>query len=87
MQTTITAVLVTLALGGLLAGCAQRPKEWMKVSKEYTTAEFRRDYSDCTRRGDLDEECMKSRGWVPVTPGKDDKKPAPDNYRRPQDRQ
>jgi hypothetical protein len=86
MRTTITAVLVTLAFGGLVAGCAERPKEWMKVNREYTTADFRRDYSDCTRKGDLDEECMKSKGWVTVTPAKDDTKTAPDNYRRPQER-
>jgi hypothetical protein len=79
---------VAVLIGGLLlavAGCAQE-KEWMKVGSPYTTAEFRRDYADCTRSGGLDEDCMRSRGWVSVTPGRAEKpEPPPEQQqlRRP----
>jgi hypothetical protein len=77
--------LVARALGlGLLlalAGCAQE-KEWMKVGQPYTTEEFRRDYAECSRGGSLDESCMRSRGWVSVSPGRVEKPlPAPDPRR------
>ncbi len=70
---------VALGLAVLLgaAACGDRPKEWLKVNQKYTTEEFRRDYAQCTRSGKLDEECMKGRGWVAVSPGKEAKPTAP----------
>jgi hypothetical protein len=63
------AAIALLAVGVLLVlgGCAQE-KEWMKVGTDYSTEEFRRDHSACSRGGRLDEECMRSRGWITVTP-------------------
>lgn len=72
----LTGVLLGAGLATLLAGCGPADdREWMKVGQRYTTEEFRRDYRDCSKDGRLDDECMKSRGWVAVTPGKVEEKP------------
>ena len=53
----------------VLAACAsETERQWMKMDQPYTTAEFRRDLAACTKNGDVDDACMKSRGWVAVTP-------------------
>ena len=66
-------VRIALAATLLLAGCAQ-DKQWMKVGESYTTAEFRRDYTECSRsKGTLDDDCMRSRGWVDMKPSKGDR--------------
>jgi hypothetical protein len=62
--------LIALSLLGL-AGCsASDDREWMKVDKRYTKEEFQRDYKECSRKGDLDDACMRQRGWVSVNPSK-----------------
>jgi hypothetical protein len=58
----------TLALAALIGACAPSGREWMKVGQSYTVEEFRRDVRECTRGRVLDEDCMKSRGWVSLTP-------------------
>jgi hypothetical protein len=80
--------IAVLALAAALAGCATE-KQWMKVGESYTTAEFRRDYADCskTKNGKLDEDCLRSRGWVDMKPSKGDRAadtpaPPPANIRR-----
>jgi hypothetical protein len=70
-QRIVASVALGLAVLLGAAACSDRPKEWLKVNEKYTTAEFRRDYAECTRGGKLDEECMKARGWVAVSPGKE----------------
>jgi hypothetical protein len=58
------------------AGCsAIEEKEWMKVGEKYTTAEFRKDMRDCSKTGKVDEDCMRARGWVSVSPGRVPDKP------------
>ena len=42
----------------------------MKVNQRYTKEDFRRDHRECSRKGDLDEACMRQRGWVAVNPTK-----------------
>ncbi len=65
-------LIVGLFLGGF--GCATTEEPlWYKPGKEYTTAEFNRDRDTCTKEKKLDHECMKARGWVPVSPDR----PAP----------
>ncbi len=73
----IPAVLAGLGLALGLAGCAQPEREWLKLNQPYTTAEFRRDVAECTRKGALDEACMKSRGWVSVNPLRPEKPQTP----------
>lgn len=66
--------LSVLGLAVVSAGCGSDQREWMKVDQKYTTEEFRRDFAQCTVKGLLDEECMKARGWVAVTPPKAEQK-------------
>ncbi len=75
MNTRIVLVLAIVILGA--AACAEPEREWLKVNQPYTAEEFRRDRADCTRKGDLDEECMKSRGWVSVAPQRTEKTQEP----------
>jgi len=79
-----TFLLVTSVL--VLAACApETERQWMKLDQTYTTAEFRRDVAACTKSGNVDDECMKSRGWVAVTPPAT-KKPVDEPYRPGQQR-
>ena len=74
-----TVLLVTSVL--VLAACAsETERQWMKLDQTYTTAEFRRDVAACTKSGNVDDECMKSRGWVAVTPPAT-KRPVEEPYR------
>lgn len=74
-------VLTLLVLAAALAGCAVE-KQWMKVSEPYTTAEFRRDYAECSKKsGELDEDCMRARGWVEMKLSRGDR--AADNPAAP----
>jgi len=49
----------------------------MKIDQSYTTAEFRRDYAECSKGGALDEDCMRRHGWVAVTAKPEEKPPEP----------
>lgn len=69
-QLTCAIVLVALAM----SACGSDNREWMKLDQTYTTAEFRRDLQECTIKGKLDDDCMKARGWVAVTPPKTEQK-------------
>jgi hypothetical protein len=65
--------LILVVIGIVAAGCTV-DKQWMKVGESYTTAEFRRDYADCSKKsGDLDEDCMRAKGWVEMKPTKADR--------------
>lgn len=72
-----------MGVTAVLAGCGSLDnREWMKVDQKYTTEEFRRDYGECSRTGTVDDECMRSRGWIAVAPGKEEKR-APDPLAQP----
>jgi len=67
----------TLALVAslLVAGCGTgQDKQWYKPSGNYTVTEFARDRDACTKNRELDEQCLKQRGWLPLT---SDREPAP----------
>jgi len=66
--------LSVIGLAVVAAGCGTDQREWMKVDQKYTTEEFRRDYDQCSVKGILDEDCMKARGWVTVSPPKSEQK-------------
>jgi hypothetical protein len=67
-MTRILAPLLTLAFASSLTACTSDPeKQWYKPSGNYTTAEFERDSKACTKKSVLDEECLKQRGWVPLS--------------------
>ena len=59
-------LLVLLSLAA--AACESVPeRQWYKPASSYTLADFRRDEQACTRNRQLDEECLKARGWVPLS--------------------
>jgi hypothetical protein len=68
MSKKLTCGLLLAALA--MCACGTDTREWMKLDQTYTTAEFRRDLQECTINAKLDDDCMKSRGWVAVTPPK-----------------
>ncbi len=72
MRYKLTSGVLVVALA--MCACGTDDREWMKLDQTYTTAEFRRDLQDCTVKGKLDDECMKARGWVAVTPPKAEQK-------------
>ena len=60
--------LASLAAFGLLAGCAsEAEKQWYKPATSYTMAEWERDQKACTTDRVLDEECLRAKGWVPLS--------------------
>ena len=69
------AFLVALSSLGLVGCGAHDSREWLKVDGRYTKEEFQRDYKECTRKGDLDDGCMRQRGWVSVNPSTTDAVP------------
>lgn len=61
-----------------VAGCSsERDRQWYKPAANYTTAEFTRDRDACTKGRVLDEQCMKEKGWVPLTSDRGPSKPPP----------
>ena len=67
---TVRYGLLLLVIASFLpVGCSsERDRQWSKPGGNYTTAEFNRDRDECTPKGkELDEQCMKNRGWVPLT--------------------
>jgi hypothetical protein len=62
--------LVLVVVASLIpVGCStERERQWYKPAANYTVTDFNRDRDECTpKKGDLDEQCMKQRGWVPLT--------------------
>jgi len=67
--------LLLIVASSLLVGCSsERDRQWYKPNANYTVDEFKRDRDGCTTGNTLDEQCMKERGWVPLT---SDRAPAP----------
>jgi len=71
-------VLLAIAIAALVLGaCGGPAKQWYRPNG-YTMADFKRDETACTKSGTLDEECLRGRGWIPLSLGADeDKGPAP----------
>jgi hypothetical protein len=64
----IAAVVLALGLGLSLGACSSDPeKQWYKPSGNYSSAEFDRDSKACTKNRVVDEECLKQRGWAPLS--------------------
>jgi hypothetical protein len=67
--------LLLVVASSLLVGCSsERDRQWYKPNANYTMDEFKRDRDGCTKVNTLDEQCMKDRGWFPLT---SDRPPAP----------
>jgi hypothetical protein len=74
MRRHISLLLVLSVLA--LSGCFSETRDWMKIDQRYTTKEFQRDYRACERSREVDEPCMRARGWVPVNPAKSEATPS-----------
>lgn len=72
MPTIYRLALVGIVLGTTACGGIDE-RQWMKVNQRYTTAEFRQDLAECSPNKTLDEECMKTRGWVDVSRSKSER--------------
>ena len=63
--------LLVIATMLSLVGCStERDRQWYKPSAAYTVDEFTRDRDACTKSNTLDEQCLKERGWLPMTSDK-----------------
>jgi hypothetical protein len=63
--------LLVIATIVSLVGCSsERDRQWYKPSANYTVDEFKHDRDACTKGNTLDEQCLKDRGWVPLTSDK-----------------
>jgi len=71
MTHVMRALLLCCTALGLLTACGSGEKQWYKPNAEYTVAEFQRDRAACEKSGQLDEECLRQRGWVSLSPDKD----------------
>jgi hypothetical protein len=70
-------LMLLIAVVSVLSACASADKQWYKPGTEYTVTEFRRDRTVCEKNGKLDEECLRQKGWVPLST--DAEKAAPVN--------
>ena len=70
MARVMRAFLLCCAVLGLLTACGSGDKQWYKPNAEYTVAEFQRDRAACEKSGQMDEECLRQRGWVSVSSDK-----------------
>jgi hypothetical protein len=62
----ISAIMVVaLAVAACSAGDTE--KQWYKATGEYTSAEFERDRRACTNNRQLDEDCLRRRGWTSLS--------------------
>ena len=59
-------------------GCASSDERlWYKPGGNYTTAEFNQDRDACMRGRKLDDDCLKAKGWVPVSADRPTPTPSP----------
>lgn len=82
----MNSVRRVVLIGGALAAAAcggLDEREWMKINEKYTAAEFQRDHAACSKGGQLDETCMRSRGWVAVSGSKPGGKKELETYKPP----
>lgn len=60
--------LLFIVAAVVLGSCStESDRQWYKPAANYTVDEFKRDRDGCTKQNVLDEQCMKERGWVPLT--------------------
>jgi hypothetical protein len=72
MRNPYRLVVIGIVLG--TAACSHiDDRQWMKIDQRYTTAEFQKDFADCSPKTTLDEDCMKARGWVEVNRSKSER--------------
>lgn len=61
-------IFLVAGLAVAMSGCSLAPdKQWYKPGVSYTVADFQRDHAACTKSRQLDEPCMKARGWISLS--------------------
>ena len=63
-------VLLSLVIILIASACGlATDKQWYKPNTDYTAADFERDRVNCTpkKSNALDEQCMKDKGWLPLS--------------------
>jgi hypothetical protein len=66
-----------------LVGCGgSTEKQWYKAGGSYTVAEFERDQRACTTNRVLDEQCLRDRGWIGLSPDRQEPVPPPQPRKR-----
>ena len=75
-------LLLVIALAPL-AGCGTNiDRQWYKPNAAtYTVADFQRDETACTKNRVLDEQCLRDRGWVPLSADKEKPPPPPESIK------
>lgn len=77
-----TGLALGFGVALVLSACSGDQREWMKINEKYTVAEFRRDHANCLKAKSYDT-CMRSKGWVAVTPPKAEEKASEPQRRSP----
>jgi len=76
------AFLVMLPFIAALTACASSAeKQWYKPGGDYTVQDFQRDRTACEKSGQLDEDCLRQRGWLPLSADKEQPPPPPTSPR------
>lgn len=65
MGQLVALAVMVLAFAGCTIGNPE--KQWYKADGDYTTAEFERDRRACTTDRQLDEDCLRARGWTSLS--------------------
>src|SRR5262245_8494775 len=71
MSGVIQRLVILLVVGGVFAGCGVPERQWYKPGVDYTVADFQRDRAACEKKGEVDEECLRQRGWLPLSADKE----------------
>jgi hypothetical protein len=77
MAAVTRSFVCIVAAAGLLTACGSVEKQWYKPGADYSVADFQRDRAACEKNGQLDETCLKQRGWAPLTLDKEKPPPPP----------
>jgi hypothetical protein len=67
MVDVMRALFLTLFGIAIVACSSAQEKQWYRPGGSYTVADFQRDEKACTKNRELDEECLKGLGWVPLS--------------------
>jgi hypothetical protein len=62
------SLFLLLVVAFAAGACSLAPeRQWYKPGQNYTVADFQRDQKTCTKKGEIDDGCLKERGWVPLS--------------------
>ena len=77
MARVIRVLLLLFAIALCFPACSEPEKQWYKPGVDYTVTDFQRDRAACEKGGKLDEDCLRERGWRPLSADKAPPTPPP----------